>query len=261
MSAGTPLVDAAHVRGVVAGGASGIGREVVALLASLGATLTIVDQNGEAARAAAAEESTAGRAVEAFELDVTDAAAVREAFGGVARSGPLNTLVNCVGSNRFQEVDDVTSGDWNEHISVNLTGAWNLVSGFLPHLGGDGDGCIVLISSVAGITGIPKAVPYASAKHGIIGLTRALALDLGPRGTTVNAICPGVIGTPLLLRATTQSFRDQATERTPLRRLGKTSDVAGAVAFLTSKSARWITGAVLPVDGGLTCGIRSTHWE
>ena len=231
------------------------------MLAGLGATLTIVDRDGEGARAAADDEVAAGRSVSAVELDVTRGESVRDAFAGIAGTTGLNTLVNCVGTNRFIEADEVTFDDWHEHIAVNLTGAWHLVAGFLPHLVDAQNGTIVFISSVAGISGIPKAAPYVSAKHGIIGLTRALAVDLGPRGTTVNAICPGVIGTPLLLRATTQTFRDQALERTPLRRLGRPEDVAAAVAFLTSRAARWITGAVLPVDGGLTCGIRSTHWE
>jgi NAD(P)-dependent dehydrogenase (short-subunit alcohol dehydrogenase family) len=261
MTAAIREADMSHVRGVVAGGASGIGREVVSMLAGLGATIAILDRDGEGAHAAAKEEAAAGRSVSALELDVTDGGAVRDAFAEVAAGMKVNTLVNCVGSNRFKAVDEVTFDDWNEHIAVNLNGAWNLVAGFLPHLQEPEDSAIVLISSVAGISGIPKAAPYVSAKHGVIGLTRALALDLGPRGTTVNAVCPGVIGTPLLLRATTQTFRDQALERTPLRRLGRPEDVASAVAFLTSRAARWITGVILPVDGGLTCGIRSAHWE
>jgi len=257
----SPDLDMSHVRGVVAGGASGIGRETVSVLAGLGATLTILDRDGNTAQAVAAEEQAAGRAVDAMQVDLTDGVAVSEVLTDVAGDVGLNTLVNCVGSNRFQDIDAVSFRDWNEHINVNLTGAWHLVSAFLPHLSEPQDGSIVLVSSVAGISGIPKAAPYVSAKHGVIGLTRALATDLGPRGTTVNAICPGVIGTPLLLRATTQTFRDQAHERTPLRRLGRPADVAAAVAFLVSRHARWITGAVLPVDGGLTCGIRSSHWE
>jgi NAD(P)-dependent dehydrogenase (short-subunit alcohol dehydrogenase family) len=253
--------DLSYVRGIVAGGASGIGREIVAMFASGGAEVALLDVNGEAARQAAAEESAAGGRVTAFSVDVTDSAQVRAAVDSVASGGPVNTLVNCVGVNRFQDPAGFTEADWNELIAVNLSGAWILAAAAIPHLRASGDGCLVLISSVAGILGIPKAAPYAAAKHGIIGLTRSLALDLGPDGITVNAICPGVIRTPLLDRATTDTFKQQATERTPLRRLGSTADVAAAVCFLASRGARWITGAVIPVDGGLTCGIRSSHWE
>jgi NAD(P)-dependent dehydrogenase (short-subunit alcohol dehydrogenase family) len=194
-------------------------------------------------------------------VDVTDPAGLRAAVRAAAGAGQINTLINCVGVNRFLDPADVTEEDWNELIAVNLSGAWNLAAATIPQLKASGAGCVVLISSVAGMLGIPKAAPYAAAKHGVIGLARSLALDLGPDGITVNAVCPGVIRTPLLERATTETFKQQATERTPLRRLGSTADVAAAVCFLASRHARWITGAVLPVDGGLTCGIRSAHWE
>jgi NAD(P)-dependent dehydrogenase (short-subunit alcohol dehydrogenase family) len=254
-------VDLSHVRGIVAGGASGIGREIVSMFARCGAEVFLLDVNAYAARQAADEETAGGGRVRAQAVDVRDAGELRDAVRAAAGDGRINTLVNCVGVNRFQDPADVTETDWNDLIAVNLTGAWNLAAATIPDLKASGDGCAIFISSVAGILGIPKAVPYAAAKHGIVGLVRSLAIDLGPDGVRVNAICPGVIRTPLLDRATTDTFKQQATERTPLRRLGSTADVAAAVCFLASRHARWISGAVLPVDGGLTCGIRSSHWE
>jgi NAD(P)-dependent dehydrogenase (short-subunit alcohol dehydrogenase family) len=252
----------ADVRAIVAGGASGIGRRLVAVLASSGAQVNIFDRDAGMARESAVEaSSSSGPEVGSTEVDITDRSSLAAAVDAFAADGGLNTVVNCVGVNRFQVLDEVSEQDWNDLVAINLTGAWNVASTVTPHLRRAGVGSIVLISSVAGMLGIPKAIPYTSAKHGVIGLTRALALDLGPSGITVNAICPGVISTPLLARATTETFRSQATERTPMRRLGTPLDIANAVAFLVSAKARWITGAVLPVDGGLTCGIRSTHWE
>jgi NAD(P)-dependent dehydrogenase (short-subunit alcohol dehydrogenase family) len=257
MAAGAEL---SHLRAVVAGGASGIGRAVVSTLATAGAAVVILDRDAEAATNVAAEQTEAAQQVAAVRADVTDRASVAAAVEEITSGGPVTSLVNCVGVNRFRSPEQVDGAEWDDLVAVNLTGAWNLVSGFLPHLTTE-DSAIVLVSSVAGISGIPKAAPYTAAKHGIVGLTRALALDLGPQGVTVNAICPGVIGTPLLLAATTETFRREALDRTPLRRLGRPEDVAAMITFLVSPNARWITGTVLPVDGGLTCGIRSSHWE
>jgi NAD(P)-dependent dehydrogenase (short-subunit alcohol dehydrogenase family) len=122
-------------------------------------------------------------------------------------------------------------------------------------------GKIINVGSAAAILAIPQALPYVVAKHAIVGLTRALAVDLGPYNINVNCICPGPVQTPLLDQATTASFRAEITKTIPLNRLGKPSDLANAAVFLASSLSDWITGVVLPVDGGLVCCVRARHWE
>ena len=123
----------------------------------------------------------------------------------------------------------------------------------IPTFISNGRGKIVNIASGSGISAQPNMVPYGSAKHGLVGMTKTMAVDLAPHQVNVNCICPATVKTPLVMEATTQAFRDFQIERIPLGRLGKISDIAKAALFLASSDADWITGVILPVDGGLTC--------
>jgi NAD(P)-dependent dehydrogenase (short-subunit alcohol dehydrogenase family) len=165
----TPTFDMADVRGVVAGGASSSGREQVATLAGLGASLAVADRSGEAARGVAAEDSAAGRAPPGLELDVTDRSAVRRAFVESAVDAGFNKLVKRFGSNRLQDVDEGGFDDWNGQTAVNLTGARHLVPALRPHQREPSDGGIILRSSVAGIPGILKATPVAATADAAAG--------------------------------------------------------------------------------------------
>lgn len=245
---------------LVTGGASGIGAAIVRLLVSRGARVAILDLQTELAEAFAADLG-ADRVV-ALTADVTDAPGVRSAVDAATRAlGPIDIAVNCAGLNRFADVRDVDDAFWRRILAINLDGPWNVCAAVMPGMIERRRGRIVNIGSAAGVLGIPKALPYSTAKHGIVGLTRALAVDLGPYGITVNCVAPGTTLTPLVEQATSQTFKDQATDRTPLARLGQPEDLAEAVAFLVSDRAAWITGVVLPVDGGMTAVIRAHHWE
>ena len=148
----------ARARVVVAGGASGIGRAVVATLAAAGSSVVLVDLDGDGAETAAAEERAAGRSVTALTLDVTDAPGCRTLLASIAAAEPISALVNCVGVNVFLEIADIADATGRSLIEVNLTRAWNIASAAIPHLP-DGDGAIVLISSVAGTQRDPEGHP------------------------------------------------------------------------------------------------------
>jgi 3-oxoacyl-[acyl-carrier protein] reductase len=194
--------------------------------------------------------------------DVTDPGAVRAAVASTIDAfSTVDIVVNCAGLNRFMQPEDVDDATWRRILAINLDGPWNVCSAVIPEMIRRRRGRIVNIGSAAGVLGIPKAVPYSTAKHGIVGLTRSLAVDLGPYNITVNCVAPGTTLTPLVEAATSETFKRLATERTPLARLGQPRDLAEAVLFLTSDRASWITGVVLPVDGGLTSVIRAHHWE
>ena len=122
-------------------------------------------------------------------------------------------------------------------------------------------GKIVNIASTAGIRATPHAAPYSTAKHGLIGLTRNLAVDLGLHGINANCVCPASVDSPLLRESTSDEYREKMVERLPLGRLGQATDIAKAVVFLASDDAAWITGAILPVDGGLSCCNYGRHQD
>jgi len=247
---------------VVTGGASGIGEAICRAYAAQGATVAVADINGFGARSVVQSiEASGGQAI-ALEVDVCDTQQVAEAVAGAIKQlGAVDILVNCAGFNTFAAPEEVTTEQWVKLRSVNLDGTWHMCQAVMQTMMAKGGGRIINIASAAGMLGIPKAIPYTVAKHGVVGLTRALAVDLGPYNVNVNCICPATVETPLARAALTQVFFDEMTKRIPLRRLGKPSDIADAALFLASSASSWITGVILPVDGGLTCCLRAQHYE
>jgi NAD(P)-dependent dehydrogenase (short-subunit alcohol dehydrogenase family) len=246
---------------LVTGGASGIGEAVVQAFVTGGARVAILDLQQEAAERLADQLGGPTKCI-ALQTDVTAPDAVRSSVAAVIEAfGTVDIAVNCAGLNRFVAPEAIDDALWHRLIAINLDGPWNVCSAVMPEMIRRGSGRIVNVSSAAGVLGIPKAVPYSAAKHGVIGLTRALAIDLGPYGITVNCVAPGTTLTPLVEAATSETFKAEATKRTPLARLGTPADLANAILFLSSDRAAWISGVVLPVDGGMTAGIRAHHWE
>lgn len=248
---------------IVTGGGSGIGAAVATLFATAGATVVVFDIDAEAGRStAAAIQATAGRWATHHVVDVTELAAVERAVTEVVSSyGRIDVLVNSAGWNQFRSPENVDQANWRRIISINLEGTWNCCSTVMRTMLRQRAGRIVNIGSSAALLAIPHAIAYTSAKHGIIGLTRALAIDLGPHGINVNCVCPGSTLTPLLEASVSENFMARMTARTPLRRLGRPEDIAEAVLFLGSDRASWISGVALPVDGGMVAGSRAEHWE
>lgn len=247
---------------IVTGGASGIGEEICLQFAREGARIAIADIDSAASAEVITKiEREGGRAI-ALNVDIRDLAEVRKATQQVLDGyGTVDILVNCAGYNKFVGVDEVTSELWDQLISINLTGSWNFANAVMAHMRQQRSGKIINIGSAAAILANPKCLPYVVAKHGVVGLTRALAVDLGPDQITVNCICPGPIQTPLFDKSTTPEFARRIKERVPLNRLGKPSDIANAAVFFASPKSDFISGTVLPVDGGLVCCIRSQHYE
>jgi len=237
---------------IVTGGSRGIGRAIATELARRGAAVVVnYRQDGEAAAAVVAEiESAGGRAV-GFQADVselTQAQALVEA--AIQTYGRLDILVNNAGTTRDQVILMMSEEDWDTVIRVNLKSLYNTCKAAARPMVRQRSGRIINITSVVGIAGQGGQTNYAAAKAGVIGFTKSLAKELGPRGITVNAVAPGLIPTDLTANLP-EELRQKAIEQTPLRRLGRAEEIAWAVAFLASDEAAFITGVTLPVDGGL----------
>jgi meso-butanediol dehydrogenase / (S,S)-butanediol dehydrogenase / diacetyl reductase len=240
---------------IVTGAGSGIGRAVAQRLAAEGARLVIGDRNHEGA------EETArgiGESTRAVPLDVADEASAQAIVAHtVSLHGRLDILCNIAGVLDFGRFDDVDRTRWDRVISVNLTGVYHMCRAAMPHLVAS-RGNIVNMASAAGLVGIPYNSAYTASKHGVIGLTRALALEFSKEGVRVNAVCPGGVKTAMVA----QSFPEDIDMTMVMRaaswldsgEMAEPSDIADAVAFLASDQARRITGAAMSVDGGQTAG-------
>lgn len=245
-------IDLGGTVALVTGAGRGIGRQIALTLASAGADVAINDFADEPACAAVVGEIEAlGRRALCVMGDIGDEEAVNAMIDTVeAQLGPLETVVNNAGITRDQVVMMMDAGDFDAVIRTHLRGTFLVSKAAARKMFRRRHGSIINLASVVGRRGNAGQANYAAAKAGIIGLTKSLAKELGPRGVRVNAIAPGYIDTPMT-QALAEETRTGIVAATPMRAIGEASDVANATLFLASPLARYITGCVLPVDGGL----------
>ncbi len=240
---------------VVTGGASGIGLGVSRQFVADGYRVAILDLNGTAAEAAAAELKGKGEAALPVEVDVADRSSVDAAFAKVrAELGPVEILVTSAGVESFDALLDITPEKWDRIVAVNLTGTFSCVQACVADMIAAGWGRIVTISSSSAQSGAPNMAHYVASKGGVIALTKALAVDLSRQGITVNTIPPSLVDTPMARQAEAAGDFpgvDVVGPMVPLGRAGTPADIAAACSFLCAESGSYITGQVIGVNGGM----------
>jgi NAD(P)-dependent dehydrogenase (short-subunit alcohol dehydrogenase family) len=239
---------------VVSGAASGMGLAVARRLASVGNRIALLDLDGDAATSAAEDLRQSGAVALAMKVDVTDRAAVDEAIADAREElGPIGIVVTSAGFDEFASFTDITVEAWNRMLEINLTGTFHCIQSAIPDMVAAGWGRIVTISSSSAQSGAARMAHYVASKGGVVGLTKALAVEYAPNGITVNTIPPGFIDTPMVRRAEARGDLpsvDAVVARTPVRRAGTPEDIAAACAFLCSDEAGYITGQLIGVNGG-----------
>jgi NAD(P)-dependent dehydrogenase (short-subunit alcohol dehydrogenase family) len=242
---------------LVMGGTSGIGRATAVCFARAGANVVIVGLGDRDGRDVEAEVRETGAGALFIEADVSHREEVEQAMAGaVGRFGRVDMAVNNAGiEGRFGPVHEATVEDFERIIGVNLKGVWLGMKYQIPHMLAHGGGAIVNTASSAGITGIPNVALYTASKHGVVGLTKATALELAASKIRVNAVAPGPVNTGLLHRMISGKI-DVSTiaASVPMQRVSEPDETARAIVWLCSDAASYITGHTLVVDGGLTVG-------
>jgi len=239
---------------LVTGAASGMGRATAHLFADEGAKVAVTDLGADRVQAVVDEINGAGGTAQGWVLDVSDEANVQRVVDEiVAAFGSLDLLVNNAGMVAGGPVDGGSYlDDFQRTLDVDLTAHVLTIRACLPHLKASGEGRIVNIASTEGVGATAGISPYTASKHGVIGLTRGLAVELGARGVTVNCVCPGPINTGMTSLIPDDAKTKFARRRVPLRRYGDPEEVAHAVLSLSLPASSYINGAVLIVDGGMT---------
>jgi len=239
---------------VVTGAASGMGLAVGQRLAGLGHRVALCDLDGDTASQSAADLRAQGAQALGIRVDVADRAAVDAAIETVhAEYGPVEIIVTSAGLDEFCPFTDITAESWSRMLAVNLTGTFNCLQAVVPDMVAAGWGRIVTISSSSAQSGAARMAHYVASKGGVVGLTKALAVEYASKGITVNTIPPGFIDTPMARRAEARGDLpsiDAVAARTPVGRAGTPDDVAAACAFLCSDDAGYITGQLIGVNGG-----------
>lgn len=240
---------------LVTGASRGIGRACAVALAADGHRVALCyGQDEDGANDARAALEAAGSEGLAIRADVTDAAAVDAAFQQVEDAwGKVEVLVVNAGINRDGLLMRMSDQQWADVITTNLTGAFHAVRRAAPGMVRNRWGRIVTIGSVVGLSGSAGQVNYAATKAGLVGLTRSIARELGSRNVTANLVAPGPIATAMV-EALPETRQQEMIDAVPLARMGTPEEVAAVVAFLCSDAAAYVTGAVVPVDGGLGMG-------
>ncbi|MGO4856922.1 SDR family NAD(P)-dependent oxidoreductase [Arthrobacter sp. 2MCAF14] len=235
---------------IITGGASGMGRAEAEAFAAEGARVVIADLNEVMAEEAAAGIRSAGGTALAVRTDVTDEQNLENLVARtIAEYGQIDVLVNNAGVfDKYATSLETAGAQWDFIFNINVKSVFNLTNLVLPGMIAQGGGSIVNIASVAGLVAGKGGAAYTASKHAIIGYTKHLAATYGKDGIKINAICPGTISTPLIAA----SLADIPTDAIPLRRFGESAEVADLAVFLASDEAKFMQGAMVPIDGGFT---------
>lgn len=243
---------------LVTGGGSGIGRATAIAIARHGARVLVADLPDCGGPETASLIQDTGGTAQSSLADMTDEAQVAAMVAAcVAAFGRLDGAFNNAGISPGQisaggkRTGDIGKDAWDRIIAVNLTGVWLCMKYELAAMEATGGGAIVNTASIAGLVGLPHTHAYVAAKHGVVGLTKAAAIDHAEAGVRVNAVCPGYIDTPMI-RDSMARRGNTILARPPMHRLGSAEEIADVVVWLLSDQARFVTGAALPVDGGYT---------